>query len=147
VDDRTASNAAEPPPGAAPSAPDGRRSLAEIVRSVLDGVTQLFRQQVELAKVEVSEAVAVRGKAVGVMAVAGVLAIFVLAYLAAAGTAGLDLVMPAWASRLVVAGVFLVLGAIAFLVGRSMLRTAGGVERTQESVKEDVAWVKQRIAS
>jgi hypothetical protein len=114
---------------------------------VLDGVTQLFRQQVELAKVEVSEAVAVRGKAVGVMAVAGVLAIFVLAYLAAAGAAGLDLVMPAWASRLVVAGVFLVLGAIAFLVGRSMLRKAGGVERTQESVKEDVAWVKQRIAS
>ena len=68
-------------------------------------------------------------------------------YLAAAGVAALDLVMPAWASRLLVAAVCLVLGGIAFLVGRRSLRTASGVERTKASVKEDLEWAKQQIAS
>lgn len=143
-----AAEAAEAPAPAPPAGTgDDQRTLAELVRSVLDGITLLFRQQLELAKIEVTEAAAVRGRAVGAMALGGVLASFVIAYLAAAGASALDLVMPAWASRLVVAGVFAILAAIAVLVGRSMLRSAGGVERTQESVKEDVTWAKQRIGS
>jgi hypothetical protein len=55
--------------------------------------------------------------------------------------------MPAWASRLLVAGVLLVLAAIAVVIGRSAMRKAGGFERTRESVKEDLEWAKQRIAS
>jgi hypothetical protein len=43
--------------------------------------------------------------------------------------------------------VCLALGGIAFLVGRRSLRTASGVERTKTSVKEDLEWAKQQIAS
>jgi hypothetical protein len=123
-----------------------RRSVAAVARSVIDGVTQLFRHEVELAKIEATEAIAVRAKAIGLLVAGGVLALYALGFLAASATAGLDIVLPAWASRLIVAGVFILGGVILFLAGRASMRSAGGVEQTQATVKEDVQWAKQQIA-
>jgi hypothetical protein len=80
------------------------------------------------------------------LAVGAVLALFALGFLAAAGAAALDLVLPTWASLAIVAGVFVVLGVGLVLAGRASLRSAGGVEQTQATVKEDVRWAKQQIA-
>ncbi len=135
------------PPGGVTGSPNERRSIPEIVRSVVDGITQLFRQEVALAKIEVAQALSERAFGIGVIVLGGVFIVLVVVYLAAAGVAALDLVMPAWASRLLVALVCLALGAIAFLVGRKSLRTASGVERTKASVKEDLEWAKQQIGS
>jgi hypothetical protein len=136
-----------PRDGAPPGPSAERRSFPEIVRSVVDGITQLFRQEVALAKLEVTQALSERAFGIGVIALGGVFIVLVVVYLAAAGVAALDLVMPAWASRLLVAVVCLMLGGIAFLVGRRSLRTASGVERTKASVKEDLEWAKQQIGS
>jgi len=141
------SDAGVPPGGAPASSQNERRSISEIVRSVVDGITQLFRQEVALAKLEVTQALSERALGIGIIGLGGVFIVLVVVYLAAAGVAALDLVMPAWASRLLVAVVCLALGAIAFLVGRRSLRTASGVERTTASVKEDLEWAKQQIAS
>ncbi len=146
MDDRSDRGAA-PADGAATDSPNERRSIPEIVRSVVDGITQLFRQEVALAKIEVTEAISQRAFGIGAFVLGGVFVVLVVVYLAAAGVAALDLVMPAWASRLLVAVVCLALGGIAFLIGRRSLRSAGGVERTRETVKEDLEWAKQRIAS
>jgi hypothetical protein len=138
---------AQAPGGAPPGTPSEQRSIPELMRSVVDGITQLFRQEVALAKIEVTEAISERAFGIGAVALAGVFIALVVVYLAAAGVAALDLVMPAWASRLLVAAACLALGAIAFLVGRRSIRKAGGVELTKESVKEDLEWAKQQIAS
>ena len=137
----------QPPDGASPATPSERRSIPELMRSVVDGLTRLFRQEVALAKIEVTEAISERAFGIGAFALGGVFITLVVVYLAAAGVAALDLVMPAWASRLLVAAACLALGGIAFLVGRRSIRKAGGVERTKESVKEDLEWAKQQIAS
>ena len=123
-----------------------RRSVAAVARSVIDGVTALFRHEVELAKIEATEAIAARAQAIGLLVAGGVLALYALGFLAASATAALDIVLPAWASRLIVAGVFIIGGAILFLAGRAAMRSAGGVEQTQATVKEDVQWAKQQIA-
>ncbi len=137
----------QPPGSAPPGTPNEHRSIAELMRSVVDGLTQLFRQEVALAKIELSEAISERAFGIGAIALAGVFIALVIVYLAAAGVAALDLVMPAWASRLLVAAACLALGAIAFLIGRRSIRKAGGVELTKQSVKEDLEWAKQQIAS
>ena len=126
--------------------PTERRSMAALTRSVIEGVTQLFRHEVELAKIEASEAIAARAQAIGLLVAGGVLALYALGFLAASATAALDIVLPAWASRLIVAGVFILGGVILFLAGRAAMRSAGGVEQTQATVKEDVQWAKQQIA-
>jgi hypothetical protein len=136
--------ASEPTVGSGATAE--RRSVAAVARSVIDGVTALFRHEVELAKIEATEAIAARAQAIGLLAAGGVMALYALGFLAASATAGLDIVLPAWASRLIVAGVFILVGAILFLAGRAAMRSAGGVEQTQATVKEDVQWAKQQIA-
>ena len=108
-------------------------------------MTQLFRQQVDLVKIEAAEAVQARARAIGLLAAGGVLALFALGFLGASGSSALDVVLPTWAAQLIVAVVFVVIGVILFLVGRSTMRDAGGVDRTQKTVKEDVRWAKQQI--
>ena len=88
-----------PPDGATTGSPNERRSIPELVRSVVDGITQLFRQEVALAKIEVTEAISERAFGIGAFVLGGVFIVLVVVYLAAAGVAALDLVMPAWASR------------------------------------------------
>jgi hypothetical protein len=136
--------ASEPTVGSGATAE--RRSVTAVARSVIEGVTQLFRHEVELAKIEATEAIAARAQAIALLAGGGILCLYALGFLAASATAALDIVLPAWASRLIVAGVFILGGAILFLAGRAAMRSAGGVEQTQATVKEDVQWAKQQIA-
>jgi uncharacterized membrane protein YqjE len=123
----------------------GRRPLGSVVSSLLDGVRSLIRKEVELAKIEVTEAIGVRAKGVGLMVAAGVFALFALVFIAVAGAAALDLVLPRWAANLIVGGVFLLIALIVFLAGRSAMKNAPSPQKTQETLKEDARWAKQQI--
>ena len=119
--------------------------MGALVTSVIDGVKQLVRHEVELAKIEAGEAISVKARGAGLLAGAGVAALFALGFIAAASAVGLAIVLPLWASLLIVAGVFVVIGAALFIAGRRELKTPTDMNRTQESVKEDVRWAKQQI--
>ncbi len=123
-----------------------RRPIGTVVSSIVEGVQALIRKQVELAKIEAGEAVAVRAKGAGMMAAAGVVGLFAVGFAAASGSAALDLVLPAWAAHLIVAAVFAVIAAALVLVGRRAIKTAPTPERTQETLKEDARWAKQQLA-
>jgi protein-S-isoprenylcysteine O-methyltransferase Ste14 len=127
--------------------PQGRRPLGTVIASAVDGVRTLLRKHVELARIEVTEAAAVRAKGVGMMVAAGVFGVFAVGFLSASGSAALDLVLPRWAANLIVAVVFFAIAALLFLVGRRAMETApSGTERTKEMLKEDARWAKQRLA-
>jgi Putative Actinobacterial Holin-X, holin superfamily III len=122
-----------------------RRSASALLIGVIDGITQLVRHEVELARIEATEAIAVKGKGAGLLAGAAVLALYAIGFLAAAGAVGLAIVLPLWAALLIVGGVFIVFGVVLFALGRRDLRAPTTVRRTQETVKEDVRWAKQQI--
>jgi membrane protein len=136
---------------AGPSAPppwveEEKRSLADVVRSAVDGVTALIRKEIELGKIEVTEAIGARAKGAGLMAAAGVFALFALGFAAAAASAALERVVPDWAAHLIVAGAFVLVGLVLFLAGRGAMRgTSVAPEKTQETIKDDVRLVKERI--
>jgi uncharacterized membrane protein YqjE len=123
----------------------GRRPLGAVVTSVIDGVRSLVRKEIELAKIEIAEAVSVRAKAVALMAIAGVLGLFALGFLAAGAAAALDLVLPRWAAELIVGGVFVLLMLVFLLAGRGAMKKAPTPRKTQQTLKEDAAWAKQQI--
>jgi hypothetical protein len=127
-------------------AADGKRSLSEMVRAVIDGVRDILRKEIELAKIEMTEAITSKGVAIGLFAAGGVAALFGIGFAAAAGSSALDLVMPTWAAKLIVGFVFLLIGVVALLSGRRMLRRGPiAPARTKETIKEDVRWAKQQI--
>jgi hypothetical protein len=125
---------------------EAKRPFGVVVASAVSGFRTLLRQHVELAKLESTEAAAVRAQGAGMMAGAAVMALFAVGFAAAAAAAGLALVMPTWAAILIVAAVFLVVAGVLMLVGRGALRNAPTAERTREALKEDARWAKQQIA-
>jgi MFS family permease len=125
----------------------GRRPFGTVVASAVDGLRALAREHVELLKVEVSEAASVRGRGVGMMGAAIVVAMYAVGFLAAAGAAALALVMPTWAAILILAAVLGVVAGLLILIGRHAVRTAPPpAQRTREALKEDAQWAKQQIA-
>ena len=143
----TSGNGTSRRPSGPPPWVEERRSLGDVVRSVVDGVTALIRKEIELGKIEMTEAIGARAKGAGLMAAAGVFSLFAVGFAAAAGSAALERVVPDWAAHLIVAGAFVLLGLALFLAGRSAMRaTSVAPEKTQETIRDDVRLVKERIA-
>ena len=123
-----------------------RRPLGTVVASTVDGIRALARAHVDLAKLEVSEAASTRAQGVGMFGAAGVLAIYALGFVAAAGAAALALVLPVWAAILIVAAVLLLVAGALVLIARHALRPAPApAERTREALKEDARWARQQL--
>lgn len=137
----------QPPTDQQPIEPPLRqRSTVDLVRSIAGDTSTLVRKQVELAKQEVLEGIAAKVKGAAAMVAAGVLGLFVIGFLGLAAAHALDLVVEPWASRLIVAGGFLLLAAIAGLVGlRVMKKRSIAPEETKRTVKEDVEWARQQL--
>lgn len=125
-------------------------SIGELVRDLAAETNTLVRQEIELAKAELSEKVKVAGRGAGMFGAAGVLALlalgalttFVIALLATA----LDHV---WLAALIVALVYGAIAGVLALRGRRELQEAAPPvpEQTIETVKEDVEWAKTRTRS
>jgi len=121
-------------------------STAELVKQLADQTTALVRQEVELAKADLAE----KGKRVGIGAGmfggAGVLGLYALGALTATFILLLaTLLDQAWLAALIVTVVYGAIAGVLALLGRNKVQeaTPAAPERTVETVKEDVEWVKQ----
>jgi len=114
-----------------------------------EGVLALARQELQLAKAEMSEKGRKAVAGVGLMGVAGGLALLAGGALTAFVILALDGVMPNWLAALLVGAAYAVAAAVLFSVGKRRVEEAGPLvpEQTVNSVKEDVQWAKKQIGS
>lgn len=122
------------------------RGVGELVKDLSGQVSTLVRQEVELAKAELAEKGKQAGVGAGLFGGAGIAALLMLGSLTALIILALAVAIPAWAAALVVTVLW---GAIAgglALAGRERMRAMGKPvpEKTVETVKEDVQWLKNR---
>jgi YihY family inner membrane protein len=121
-------------------------STMQLVGRVAGDVGTLVRKEVELARQEITEGIASRLKGAAAFAGAAVMGLFLLGFLAAAAAVALALVLPLWASLLIVAGVFLLLALVAALFGRARMRSPSiAPEKARENIREDVEWAKAQL--
>jgi hypothetical protein len=121
-------------------------SVPELMRQLSEQTATLVRQELELAKAELT----VKGKRVGIGAgmfgAAGVLGLFAVGALTAAVILVLSLAMAGWLAALIVAVVYGGIAGALALSGKSNVQR--GVppvpEQTVETVREDVEVAKQR---
>jgi hypothetical protein len=124
-----------------------RRPLGVVIASTIEGARTLLLKHVELARIEIAEAVSERAKGAGMMTAAAIVGVFALGFIAASGSAALDLVLPRWAAHLIVAAVFAAIAGGLVMAGRRAMRTAPNApERTRETLKEDAGWAKRQLA-
>jgi hypothetical protein len=122
------------------------RSFGELVSAFLTGVTKMFRQEIDLAKAEMSKKVVQGAKDAIFLIIGAVLAFAGLLTLIAAAIAALALAIPVWASALIIGILVLAIGGSFALKGISDLQKEKFVpEATIETLKEDVRWAKEQI--
>ncbi|MFJ4563306.1 phage holin family protein [Streptomyces caelestis] len=121
-------------------------SVGELVSQAAEQASRLVRQEVALAKEELAEKGRRAGRGGGLLGAAGAVAYAGLLVLAGAGVAALSLVLPVWASALIVTGVLFVIAAVLAAVGRGQLRraTPPTPEAALGSVRADVEEIKER---
>ena len=138
--------AGKPAGSAAVETASGRPNLGNLVSKLSDQVQALVKGEIELAKVKATNMAKRSGVGIALLAVAGVLALYMLGFLFGAVAAALALVVPEWAAKLIVAGILLVLLLILALVGKASLQKGfSDKPEPQEGIKEGIAAVKKGL--
>jgi uncharacterized membrane protein YqjE len=119
-------------------------SLGDLVSLAVQDASRLVRAEMDLAKVELREdgkRLGVAGLLLGMAAFAACLVLMLLCFALAYGlnTAGI----PLWAAFLIVAGLCVLLAALAILIVRQKMQRVTGLSKTRQTVQEDLALLRR----
>ena len=123
--------------------------MPELLKDLSDQTTTLVRQEIELAKAEMTA----KGKQVGIGAGAfggaALVGLYAFGALTAAIILALSTAVDGWLAALIVGVVYAAVAGVLALVGKN--KTQAGAppvpERAISSTKEDVEWAKTRAKS
>lgn len=120
-------------------------SVGELVAHLSEQTSTLVRQELALAKAEMTQKGKAAGLGVGLFGGAGVIVVFGVGALVAAAIMGLALVVPGWLAAVIVGVALFVVAGIAALLGKKEVAQATPPvpQQTVASVKDDVDAVKE----
>ncbi|MHB1293695.1 MAG: phage holin family protein [Anaerolineae bacterium] len=122
------------------------RSLGELFRDLLDDTRLLVRQEIELARTEMSQKLSQYAKDIAYIGIAGAVAYVGFMAIVAAAIIGLGAVIPMWLSALAVGVVLALVGYLFARRGMNGMKSRRLVpEQTVESLKEDKEWAQGQI--
>ena len=117
-------------------------SLGDLVATATRDLSSLMRQELELAKVEIKRDVVAAGKGAGGLGAAGFSGLLGLIFLSIAAAYALGRVVPLGAGFLIVGLGYLVIAALAGLIGVKNFKKMRPPTKTIETLKDDAAWAK-----
>lgn len=121
------------------------RSIGDLFAELATETSTLVRQEVQLAKTELTQKVTSAGKDAGMIGAGGALAYAGLLALIAAVIIGLGQLIPMWLSALIVGLVVVGIGYMLIQSGLKALKSIDPAPReTIETLKEDKEWVKEQ---
>lgn len=125
----------------------GEASTAELVQRATEQVSRLVRDELALAKAELTEKARHAGVGAGLFGGAAGLALYGVGALVVAAVLLLALVMPAWLAALIVAVALFVLAGIFALVGKGQVgrATPPVPANAVRSVQADVETIRTAI--
>jgi hypothetical protein len=123
------------------------RSLGDLFSDLARETSTLVRQEVQLAKAELTQSATEAGRGAAMLAAGGLVAYAGLIFVLLAIVYGLiETGMDPWLSALIVGLVVIAIGAVLLLRGRESLKPDNLAPRkTVETLKEDRAWVQEQI--
>ena len=122
------------------------RSLGELFGDLARDMGTLVSQEVTLAKTEMTAKATRVGKAIGFLAVSGLIAYAGFLAIIAGVILLLDQIVPLWVSALIVGLVVAGIGYVLVQRGLTALKREDLTPRqTIESLKEDTQWAKEQV--
>jgi uncharacterized membrane protein YqjE len=126
-------------------AEENKRSIADVLEDIVANVQQIIRSEVRLAKTEVAEEAVKAGRATSMLAGGGIAALFTVWLLLLTIFLALAIVIPMWSSALLLFIVMAALSATLIMIGKKRFKAINPKpEKTIESVKENVEWLKNQ---
>ena len=121
-------------------------STAELVRQAAEQISRLVRDELALAKAEMTQKGKKAGVGAGLLGGGGVVALYGVAALLTAIVLGLAEVMPAWLAALIVAVVLFAVAGVLAVLGRKQVKQATPPlpKEAVRSAKTDIDEVKER---
>ena len=125
------------------------RPVGELVKELSEHTRTLVRQELQLARLELTEKGKRAGIGLGMFGGTGLVAFYAFGALTACFVLALDTAMAGWLAALIVAVAYAAIAGVLALIGRNKVQEAGPPvpEQAAESVKEDIEWTKARAKS
>ena len=124
---------------------ENSRSIADVLQDIVANVQTIIRSEVRLAKTEITEEATKAARAAGMMAGGAVAALFTVWLLLLTIVFAIATAIPMWSAALVVCVLMAVLTAGLLVAGKKRFGAVHAKpEKTIESVKENVEWVKNQ---
>ena len=125
---------------------DSDRPVGELLKELSEQTTTLVRQELELAKLELTEKGKKAGIGAGMFGGAGIVGFYAVGALTACLILALATAVDGWLAALIVAAVYGAVAGVLALSGKSKVQQAVPPipEQAVDSVKEDVQWTKSR---
>jgi uncharacterized membrane protein YqjE len=124
------------------------RGFGELVKDLASQTSTLVRQEIKLAKAEVTEQGKTAGRGAGYYAGAAVAALLMLGALTALIIVVLDSFLGLWLAILIATVLWGIVAAVLAQAGRKAMRAATPpAPQTVETVKEDIRWAKTQTGS
>jgi uncharacterized membrane protein YqjE len=121
------------------------RSVGDIVGDIASDLSTMVRSELELAKTEARAEVAKAGKGAGLLGGAAIAGYFALLFLSLFVMYLLADAMDVEWAALIVFAVWAIAAAVMGVLGRARIKTVNpALDRTQETLKEDVRWAKNQ---
>jgi uncharacterized membrane protein YqjE len=133
-----------------PRDPDGLReqSIGDLLKQLSQETSTLVRQEMALARVELTEKGKRAGVGAGMLGGAGIAGLLALGTLTAFLILLLDEWMDSWLAALILTVIWGAIAGVLALQGRNKVQEATPpAEQTVETLKEDVEWAKTRRPS
>jgi hypothetical protein len=125
------------------------RPIGEVASDLARDVSLLVRQEIALAKAEMTEKGKIALPGIGMIGAAGLAAVAAVGALTAFLVLLFALFLDAWLAALIVGALLAGAAALLAILGKERVEEAGTPvpEETIENVKEDVQWVKEQARS
>ncbi|AEI13211.1 protein of unknown function DUF1469 [Cellulomonas gilvus ATCC 13127] len=128
--------------------PSPERSLGQLLSDLSEQTSRLVRAEIDLAKAELVGRLKALGAGAGLLAAAGVVALYLVTAILATLVIVLDLFLPLWLAALIVTTLLLLVVVLLGLLGVRKLKqgTPPTPARAIENVQKDVDAVKGGLA-
>lgn len=123
--------------------PSGERTIGQLVADATHDVSTIVRNEIALAKAEITADAKKAGAGAGMFAAAAFVALLGLIFLFHTVVAVIDIWLPEWAGYLITTGLLFLVAAVLALGGRSsMKKLKGKPERTIKNAQDTLSTLK-----
>ncbi len=125
--------------------PNPERSTVDVIKDIVANVQEIIRSEFRLARAEMTQKARSASRAVIMIAAGAIVGLYALAFILVCIYNALSYAIWPWLSALIIGVVLGIIGGGTLLAGRRLLKQVNPTpERTVQSVKEDVEWIKNQ---